>query len=86
MKFKFIKSSEEVNEYPGIGIIEDLSEELEIDIKDIKAVDEELAKASMEHSGYGIIDSESLSDISNKTGIPENDVQSIAFELGYNVE
>lgn len=80
------KMLEDMTEDLDNAFLYDLAQDLLLDLKDVQAVNDELSKTSMGNSGYGKIGSDDISDISGKTGISENDIETIALELGYTVE
>ena len=80
------KALEDCTESVANYLLADLADDLLIDIEDVEKVSDELSKSSMGNSGYGKIDMNDIEQISSKVGLSNTDVETIALELGYNVE
>lgn len=65
---------------------QELADEMDLEISDIKNVISLLDKYSKENAGYGVIDEEQIDLISDETYVRYSDVKELALKLGFNVE
>lgn len=93
MKFKLIKSNIISDEYAEPIFTEEeiysklphLSEELQIDIDKCREVIDLILESSKKSSDYINLYRHEIASISNITGISEEDIETIALEIGYMV-